>query len=375
MNILSGFRPTWAQIDLGALSRNLQKLREYLGADIRILAVVKANAYGHGSVDVSRQLELGGVDAFGVAFVEEAVELRQAGIGRPILVLSGCFPGQERLAIEHDLTVVVSSLDILHGLDEAAADLNRHAYYQLELDTGMGRLGVSADAAVEFLNEARKLTNVRLDGVMSHFATAEEQDESFSNLQAERFGQALADIKKAGFDVPVSHIANSAGTVHRSDSHHNMVRLGLVLYGIKSGSRDSAVITQPVMSLKTRISFLKTVPPGTPISYGRTFVTETESVIATLPIGYADGMHRRRSNKGRVLVRGESVPIVGSVTMDATLIDVTNVSGVLVGDEVVIMGSQGDEQIAAEEIAADMDTIPYVVVCAVGKRVPRIPVK
>jgi alanine racemase len=244
--------------------------------------------------------------------------------------------------------------------------------YHLKIDTGMGRLGVQPGDAVRFLGEAKELKGVQLAGVMTHLSSAEDDDQSFTDLQAVRFRNALAQIEAAGFTVPFRHAANSAAALFRPDIRFDMVRAGLILYGIPSSPKGVGIDATPVMSFKTRISLLKRVPTGTPISYGRSFVAKTESLIATLPVGYADGLQRRLSNKGRVIVRGGLAPIAGNVTMDSTLIDVTHVPGAAVGDEVVLFGHQGSVRIGAEDIAQAIGTIPYEITCAVSKRVPRM---
>jgi len=379
VNPPAGHRPTWAEIDLDALARNFQGLCAHVGPGVKVLAVVKADAYGHGAIPVSKRLESEGADALGVAIVEEGVELRQAGLRSPILVFGGAFPGQEEMAVKHDLAIVVSTMLMVRRLDEAAARLRREATYHLKLDTGMGRLGVPPEDAVRFLTEAKQFADARLGGVMSHLSSAEEHDQAFTDLQTARFERALGQVAAAGIEVPVRHIANSAAASDRTDSRYDMVRAGLLLYGIVSSPKGAPFPVAPVMTLKTRISFLKTVPGETPISYGRTYVTPGERTIATLPIGYADGIQRRLSNKGRVVVRGHSAPIVGSVTMDSTLVDVTAVPGVAPGDEVVVFGGHGGngqgregQRVSAEEVAQTIGGIPYEVVCAIGKRVPRV---
>lgn len=372
MTSLHGHRPTRAEIDLGALERNFLALRAHLGAIVKILAVVKADAYGHGAVPVSQRLEAVGVDAFGVAMAEEGIALREAGLRSHILVFGGHFPGQEALVIQHNLTPVVYSLDALRALDAAASRMGRPVPYHLKLDTGMGRLGLHPNDAVRFLVEARKLKSVQLTGVMTHLSSAEENDQSFTDLQAERFRRAFSQIEAAGIAVPLRHAANSAAALFRPDIRFDMVRAGLILYGIASSPKGTGIAAAPVMSFKTCISFLKRVPSGTPISYGRSFVATSESLIATLPVGYADGLQRRLSNKGHSIVRGRLAPIAGNVTMDSTLIDVTNVPGVAVGDEVVLVGRQGEQRIGAEEVAQAIGTIPYEVTCAISKRVPRV---
>ncbi|HTF99319.1 MAG TPA: alanine racemase [Nitrospirota bacterium] len=365
-------RPTAARIDLGALEQNFTRVKRSVG-NRKILAVVKAGAYGHGAVAVSRCLLSQGADMLGVALVEEGEELRSAGIEAPILVMGPLFPEQAVRAADLQLTPVVFSMPFAQALDRAAARRNSRLAVHVKIDTGMGRIGIPPEDAVAFISSLHTLPHIEVQGLMTHFADADLRDKAYATSQMERFCAVIKRLEERGVSIPLRHAANSAAVLDFNQALFTMVRPGLMLYGYDPVENVVAREgLQPVLSLVTRIAFLKRVPPGVPISYGRTFVTQRDSVIATLPIGYADGFSRKLSNKGEVLVRGQRVPVVGRVCMDMCMIDVTEVRGVSEGDEAVLIGRQGDERITADEIAAKTDTISYEVLCGIGSRVPRI---
>jgi alanine racemase len=369
-------RPTWADINLDNLTHNFRATKTAVGAGVSIMAAIKSDAYGHGAVECAQALEKAGADWFGVALPEEGTALRDSGVTRPILSLGGFWEGQEDSLISHRLTPVVFRLDLLDRLSRAARASGAVADYHLKVDTGMGRLGVLYSELGPFLDEAARFENVRLDGVMTHLASADSpHHREFTERQISLFEGAVELVRARGFRPAWVHEANSAGTHAYPRSRGNLVRLGGVLYGLWRDVTDRSIEPldwRPVMSLRTRIMLLKTVPAGNPLGYGGTFVTARESRIATLPIGYEDGLSRDLSNRGKVIVRGELAPIVGRVSMDLTLVDVTDVSGAAVGDEVVIIGSQGPSLITAEEIAARCGTISYDVTCRISDRVPRV---
>jgi alanine racemase len=369
-------RPSWAKINLHNLAHNFRVMREAVGPQVAIMPAVKADAYGHGAVECARALEREGAQWFGVALVEEGVELRSAGIKRPILCLGGGWAGQEQMMIEHSLTPVIFHLDALARFNEEARASGRAIDYHLKVDTGMGRLGVPFRELKDFLDQAARFESARLDGVMTHFASADDPGKSdFTNRQMRSFQDALALLGERGYSPTWIHEANSAAAHAYPEARANMVRLGGAIYGLWRDVTNSAIAPldwKPVMSLHTRVLLLKTVPEGTPIGYGNTFVTRRESRIATLPIGYRDGLRRKLSNRGRVIVRGEFAPIAGRISMDLTTIDVTDVAGVEIGDEVVIIGRQLEREITAEDVAAQLETISYEVTCGVSERVPRV---
>jgi alanine racemase len=357
-----------------ALEHNYNKIREKVSHTTRMMAVVKANAYGHGDVEVTRALERMGCDFFGVAICEEGIRLRKGGVKRPIVVLGGVYPGQIKEVFEFDLTPVIFDMDTALILNKLAEKTGTKKKVHIKVDTGMGRLGLLPRSVVSFFQEFRNFDSLELEGVMSHFAEMEVPEKKFSQKQLELFLKTIGIIQGLGFSPSCIHMANSAAIVDFVESHFNMIRPGIMLYGSYPDKRFAKMIDlKPVMHLKTQILQLKRVPPGFSISYGRTFVTKRESAIATIPIGYGDGLPRRlSSNQGEVLVRGVRVPIVGLVCMDLTMIDVTAVEDAAVGDEVVVIGPQGDDAVTLEEIAEKAGTVSYEILCNVSKRVPRL---
>lgn len=372
-------RPTYAEIDLSALKHNYQLIRSSIPRRTEILAVVKADAYGHGFLDISRELERLGVNAFGVAFLAEGIQLRKSGCDKPILLLGGVYPGQERKCIGYNISTAVFSLEQAQALNQAAAGgkLFRRANVHLKVDTGMGRLGVAYQDVPGFVAELKNMANLSLEGVISHFASADELDESgqyFTRLQGERFAWALAEVRKAGFKPRYVHIANSAAAMLRDIPDCNLIRPGITMYGaLPSGDFQGKLDLKPVMRLKSRIAMLKWVEPGTTISYARRFTAGQRTLIASVPVGYADGYPRALTNRGEALVRGKRAGVAGTVCMDWIMLDVTGIEGVAVGDTVTLMGPDGQGGcIHAEELAAWADTIPYAIFCGISKRVPRV---
>jgi len=375
-------RPTYAEIDLSALKHNYQLIRSSIPKQTEILAVVKADAYGHGFMDISRELESLGVNAFGVAFLAEGIQLRKSGSDKPILLLGGFYPGQERKCIGYNLSTAIFTLEQAQALNQAASvgKLFRRAQVHLKIDTGMGRLGVPYNEVPQFLVELKKLPNIILEGVISHFASADELDESgqyFTRLQGERFAWALAEIRKAGFNPRYIHIANSAAALLRNIPDCNLIRPGITMYGaLPSADFQGKLDLKPVMRLKSCIAMLKWVEPGTTISYARRFTAGQRTLIASVPVGYADGYPRALTNRGEVLVRGQRAKVAGTVCMDWTMLDVTGIEGVAVGDTVTLMGpDDAGNCIHAEELAVWADTIPYTIFCGISKRVPRVYIK
>lgn len=362
-------RPTWAEIHLDHLTHNFRVIKQRLSAHIKILAAVKADAYGHDAVVVARHLERLGCDWFGVALPEEGITLRQAGVTRPILCLGGFYQEQAPLLLDFDLTPNIYSEWAIEQLNAAAKARGVVASYHLKVDTGMGRLGVPMDQLASFLDHLRRYSQVRMDGVLTHLASANEpRQDAFTRQQMERFERALAMIRAAGHQPREIHAANSAALFRHPQTWGTMVRPGGALYGLFS----PPPALKPVMSLHSRIILVKTVPAGSALGYGGTFVTERPSRIATLPIGYQDGYMRAFSNTARVIVRGRYAPVVGRVSMDLTLIDVTDVPDVALGDEVVLMGERDGLSVTAAELARKARTISYEITCGISRRVPRV---
>ncbi len=366
-------RPTVAFIDTEALRHNYSVLKRLIPNGARIMAIVKANAYGHGDIEVARVLEGVGCCHFGVAILEEGCRLRQAGIKGTIVILGGIYPGQVMEIFGLDLTPVVFDLDGARVIDAAAASMGAVKKIHVKIDTGMGRLGVPSAGAIPFFEEIKRLRHVSVEGVLSHFSESESVDRGFTQRQLKEFLGVVEGIKGLGFSPDIIDMANSAAALDYPASHLGMVRPGLMLYGSYPSQRlRESIDLRPVLELKTRIMSLKRVPAGYPVSYGRTFVTKRESLIATLPLGYADGLPRRLSGTGEAIVGGLRVPLAGRVCMDLAMCDVTDVPGVKTGDEAVIIGAQGGERITVEEVAEKAGTISYEVLCNISGRVPRV---
>lgn len=367
-------RPAVAMVDLSALAHNFNEVRRRVEGRY-VLSVVKAGAYGHGAVEVSRRLISLGTEMLGVALLEEGAELRNAGIDVPILVMGALFPEQADEIVRLGLSAVIYTDDFALSLSKAAQRQGRHVDVHVKVDTGMGRIGIQPDDAFDFILRTMRYPGLSIRGVMTHFADADLRSKEFAMLQMERFEGLIRRLERHGVSIPLRHAANSAVVLDFTPALFNMVRPGIMLYGynpLEAESPGREADLKPVLSLITRIAFLKKVRPGVPISYGRTFVTKRESLIATIPIGYADGYSRALSNKGEALVKGRRVPVVGRVCMDMTMLDVTEAEGVREGDEVVLIGRQGEESITAEDIANWIGTIPYEVLCSISTRIPRI---
>jgi alanine racemase len=374
---MSDSRPTIAEINLAALRHNYAVIRGAIKPECGVLAVVKADAYGHGFMDVAQELEKLGVTAFGVAFLAEGIQLRKSGIDRPVLILGGIYPGQEKKCVGFNLSTAVFDISQAEALDSVAARLYRKAKIHVKIDTGMGRLGIPAGEAAPFFRQLAALKNIELEGILSHFASADELDESgraYTAMQAGRFSEAVRSAEECGFAPRYRHIANSAAAFGLELPQCNLVRPGIVLYGsLPSDDFQGQLAIKPVMSLKSRIAMLKWVEPGTSISYARRYTAGEKTLVASVPVGYADGYRRSLTNKGEVLIRGLRAPVIGTVCMDWIMLDVTAIAGVAVGDEVVLMGSdKAGNSVRAEELAGWSQTIPYELFCGISKRVPRV---
>ncbi|HEX7180352.1 MAG TPA: alanine racemase [Thermoanaerobaculia bacterium] len=377
----AALRPAWVDVDLEALEHNLALLRRQMGS-ARAMAVVKADGYGHGAVGVSRALAAAGVEWLGVALLEEGAEIRRAGVDVPILVLGTARPSKIALYRRYRLTPTVSSLAELALWRDWTAGRSGEQWLHLKVNTGMSRLGVAVEEVPQALEILRANPRLRLAGLLSHFAEADDLESPRNLLQEERFTQVLALLTPEEREGALIHMANSAAALHRPGSRYDLVRIGLALYGLdpadkgdRAEDRESRVRVlppdlRPVMSVRARIVQIRDVAAGTPVSYGGRTVTRRRSRIAVVPVGYADGYAWRLTGKAEVLVRGRRVPIAGSVTMDMTLLDVTD-AGAELGDEVVLLGRQGDEEITALELARHAGTISWEILCHLGLRLPR----
>jgi alanine racemase len=364
---------TYATIDLAALIHNLSQVRARVSRDCSIMAVVKANAYGHGALEVSRALRQAGVTRLAVATVQEGVALREAGIDGDILVLGALLDQQLPELLSHRLTPVVTDQRLLPQLAKEAEAAGKPLPIHLKVDTGMGRLGLGPSEWTTFLEAVPRWPSLRLEGCMTHLADSDGNDASHTEQQLKAFHSFLEQLEQRGIKPPYVHAANSAAVMRYPQSHFSLVRPGIMLYGYHTLPRSvSCPALQPVLSLHTTVMQLRTIKPGETVSYNRTFVAKRPSTIAVLPIGYADGYSRQLSNKGFVLIDGKRAPIVGLICMDMTMVDVTDLPAVHVGDRVTVIGRQGQEAILADEIAQWSGTIPYETLCAIGPRIPRL---
>ena len=372
-------RPTWAEINLDNLASNYHSIKQRVGDEAKIMAMLKADAYGHGAVRCAKRLELEGVDWFGVATPEEGIELRNAGLRQPILSVGGFWDGQAAMCIQHRITPVVYRLDMVSALDEVARNAQQPVDVHVKVDTGMGRLGMRFDQLSDFVEGLKRFERVKVDGILTHFAAADDAAcQPLTYEQIKRFNDAVAVFRHQGHTPTFLHLANSAGIYGNRNGWGNLVRPGGALYGLW---RDVLPISisdpklRPVMSLHSRVSLLKWVPAGETIGYGCTFEASRKSLIATIPIGYHDGYMRGLSNRAQVIVRKAYAPVVGRVSMDLTLVDVTAIEGIEIGDRVTLLGpdeSNSELAVNAEELARIAGTLSYEVTCGVSARVPRI---
>ena len=380
---------TWAEINLEAYAHNIRELRRITRPPARLMAVVKANGYGHGAIAVAREALQNGAQYLGVARINEAIPLREAGLDLPILIFGYSPPDLAPLLIDYELTQTVYSLSTASALSKQATRKGKKINIHLKVDSGMGRLGfllaptngnpddIAAQNPVREIEAVTRLPGLTVEGIFTHFATADSADKSYANLQLDRFMDLLNRLQKEGLEPPVRHAANSGALIDMPDSHLDMVRPGIATYGLHPSDEVNQRIVdlKPVMMLKSKIIHLKRVAPGFNISYGITFQTKNHTTIATVPVGYADGFNRLLSSRGHMLVHGQRSPIVGRVCMDLTMLDVGGVAGVALEDEVVVLGEQGNEAVTADEIASSLDTINYEVVSTITGRVPRVYVK
>lgn len=362
------FRPTWAEVDLGVLQRNLEKIRRGVQrSGARVLFVVKADAYGHGAAEVGRFVQRKRLaDWLGVASVEEGQALRAAGVKLPVLILGSLYPlgPSYRAALESKLVPTVTSLDGAREFARVAKRFPGRSACHLKLETGMSRIGIRWPAAGELARVLHDAPKVELQGVYTHLAAA-DSDAAFTRRQLAQFAEAVRCLEAEGIRVPLRHVANSDGMTRFPKSHWDLVRPGIAGYGTYPGF-------QPALTWKTRVVFLKTVPPGTRVGYGSVFRAKRTTRLATLPVGYADGYWRALSGRGEVLIRGQRCKVAGRVSMDMTVVDVTRLKEVHIGDEAVVLGRQGRDEVPAAELARKVGTIPYEVTCRIAARVPRV---
>ncbi len=368
----SSFASSIAEIDLSALAENIRRVRTTIG-DCEILAVVKANAYGHGALEIARFLAQNTIKPllFGVAFLEEAIALREGGITDRILLLTGVPLEQVEAIIQYRLSPVIYDLPSLEALRRAAEAAGAVVPVHIKIDTGMGRIGLPPDTALSFIKKAVGLAGIRVEGILSHFAHADLKDSAFTQQQLASLQTILSELEAEGILIPYCHLANSAAIIQFREACFNLVRPGLMLYGYSPMGKRQAFGLKPVMRVKTRVLAVKKVAAGQSISYGQSYVTKRESLIATVAIGYADGYDFRLSNRGEMIALGQRVPVVGRVCMDMTMLDVSKVPTLAAGDWVTVIGSEGSESIWADELARWTGSHAYEILCGIGNRVKR----
>ncbi len=366
---------TWVEVDLDRFATNLRAIKALAGPARGILLVVKADAYGHGAVEMVRAAEQEGVAALGVATLHEGIQIRQAGCRLPIVVLSPLLPSEIREALAHQLDPTVCDLDFARALSAEAGRAERPARCHVEIDTGMGRIGVLEADAERFLEQLAALPGLRLASLYTHFPDADGADLDFSHAQVRRFLALVGRLEARGLKPARLHAANSAAFLNLPESRFDWVRVGLIAYGHRPPNTAGAFDTKPVMALKSRLVQVRDLPAGVPISYGRTVVTQRPTRSGVVAVGYGHGYSWLLSNRGHMLVDGRRVPILGRVTMDLTMVDLTGVPTARVGDEVVLFGEQGETALPLEEVAKGSETIPYEIMCTIGKRVTRIYVR
>lgn len=366
-------RLTRAEITLTALRENLEGIRRKVGQGVRIMGIVKANGYGHGMVEISRALVSFGIDYLGVGFLEEGIFLREKGVRIPILVLGGVLGNQVRQFLEYDLDITVSSWEIAERIEREVQETNNsRARVHLKVDTGMERIGVHAEGARHFIETVCRLPHLEPVGIYSHFASSDAGDKTFAFEQLERFTALLETLGTEGIEFPLTHMANSGAILDLPQSYFTMVRPGIMLYGVFPTKETSlSVPLSPVLSLKSKVVYVKEVPKGRSISYGRAFITSKKTRIATVPVGYGDGYPWRLTNNAEVLIQGKRFRVVGAVCMDQLMIDLGDDTTIHVGDDVVLIGRDGAEEVTVTDLASGAGTIPYEILTGIAARVPR----
>lgn len=377
MWVFTNLRPVWAEIDLDKLAHNMREIRRVSKSE-KIIAVVKADAYGHGALDVAPVLLQNGADILAVAVITEAVELRRSGLECPIIVLGFTPPDLINDLLRYEIEQAVYSYEFAKELSKIAQKENKIAKIHIVVDTGMARIGyLPSDDSVEEVCNICKLPNIAIEGMFSHFSSSDEKDKTYTYMQVKKYNDFCEKLKAKNVNIKMRHTANSAAIIDLPETHYEAVRPGIIIYGYypsEEVNRES-INLKPVMTLKANVVHIKTLPPGEFVGYGRRHKTERESVIATLPVGYADGYTRLLFQKAKVIIKGKFAPVIGSICMDQCMVDVTGIDGVNIGDEVILIGEEGDNKFTADIVAGLIGTISYEVVCMISKRVPRVYIK
>lgn len=368
-------RPAWAEIDLSAIAHNIKQFQQHVSSQTRLMAIVKADGYGHGAVEVAREAVAAGISFLGVGMVEEAVELREQGINTPILILGFTPAAYAPYLCQYNLTPTVFTLEEADAFAQAALLAEKDLAVHVKVDTGMGRVGCfPCEEADDFISYVAARQGLSLSGLYTHFAAADHAEAEYTHWQLQRFLALVARLEARGIHIPIKHAANSAGAISYPETQLDMVRLGIGVYGLYPADEVSReqVMLRPAMSLKAQVIYVKDVPAGTGISYGSTYISEQNTRVATLPLGYGDGYPRHLSNCGQVLIHGQRAPVIGRICMDQTMINVHGIENVKAGDEVVLFGRQGDAILPVDEVARLLNTINYEVVTRISRRIPRV---
>lgn len=372
---MNSYLRVYAEIDLDAIRDNIREIKRHIGTKTKLMAIIKADGYGHGSVPIANALRDEGVDGFGVAIIEEGILLRKRGIKQPILILGYTSQYQYAELIQYELTQTVFQYSMAESISKFAVTMGRTARIHIALDTGMNRIGFQdTEESVEVIKRIQKLPNLVIEGIFTHFSKADELDKTFTFHQMDRFHQFVEKLEKNGVHIPIKHASNSAGIIDFNSAHLDMVRSGIITYGLypsKDVGKEQLKI-QPALELKSHVIYRKRVPAGESVSYGGTYVTDRETVIATIPVGYGDGYPRALSSKGRVLIHGQYAPIIGRVCMDQFMVDITHIPDVKQEDIVTLVGRDGDNCITVEEVANLAGSFNYEFCCGLGRRVPRV---
>lgn len=366
-------RTAWVEINLKAISDNLKLIKKIAGKKVKVMSIVKSNAYGHGAVEVAKRLQKNKVDIFGVITLGEALELKKNGIKTPVLILMPGFVKQAEEIVKNGFRQTVCTLEMAKALSNAAKKLNKKAIVHIKVDTGMGRLGIYPEETLDFMNKIKKYGNIEIEGIFTHFSSADENNLNYTKKQLDIFKNLIKKLSENGINIPLKHAACSAAVMKFAGSYLNVIRPGLMLYGILPYfSFSSRFKLKPALSFKTRVIFVKTIKKGTFVGYSRTFKAKKETKVAVLGVGYVDGYSRRLSNTGEVIIKGKKAPVIGRVCMDQVMIDVSGVKNVKIEDEVILLGRSGNVRVTAEEIADKIGTIPYDVVCMINSNLERI---
>lgn len=364
-----------ANVYLNAIRHNILEIKKKLNDKTKLMVIVKADAYGHGAVPIAKALDKIGIDAYGVATIEEAIELRDAGIDKPILILGYTPREQYEMVVKYDIIQTVFQYDMAKALSDVGKAWGKTVKIHVKIDTGMNRIGFpDTEESISIIKGISQLENISIEGIFSHFACADESEKTSTNIQLDRFLRFYDILRRNKIEIPIRHISNSAGMIDIPEANLEMVRVGISIYGVYPSEwvDNSGIRLIPAMELKSHVIYIKEVEAGAGVSYGSTYKTKRKTKIATISLGYADGYSRNLSNCGRVIIRGQYAPIIGKICMDQFMVDVTDIKDVVQGDEVTLMGRDGDAYISIEELAELSHSFPYELLCTVGKRVPRV---